>query len=369
MKGPGITPYQFGVLVTATILATNILFIPSNVVREAGEMGWITLLVAGGLDIAVGGLLFYLGRKFPEKDFIQYAFTLAGVIPGAIINFLFLSFLLLAATLSVRTFGDFITENYLPQTPPSFIIGLVVLVAGAGSFYGLESIARASELITPPALGLLLLILALVLPDLDLARLRPLSFEAVGSVLRASLVPASLFGECVIMGMLMPFVQEQRKTLLAKATAVTVAALVVSLLVAAAVGVFGARQTANFTCPLNQLTRIISIGGFLERLEALFMSLWMLTAYIKISIFLWVIAWGLRQWWKLTDYRSLLVPLGLVVALLAELVASSCTEIIAYLEYHPYLALPIEVGLTSLLAFLAWFRFGRKGGNKRGRLA
>ncbi|MCL4423952.1 MAG: spore germination protein [Firmicutes bacterium] len=369
MKDPGITPYQFGALISSTILATNILFIPSYVVNRVGEAGWLTLFFAAVLDVTVGALLFYLGRKFPEQNFIQYSLTLAGPLLGSLINLIYLGFLLLAAAMSVRSFGDFITENYLPATPRSFIIYLVVFVAGVGANHGLESIARAGELITPVAVGLLFLIFFLVSPDITLARLRPVTLGAAVPALRASLVPTALFGECVIMAMLMPFVQEQRKTLLAKGTAVAVASLITALLVAASVGVFGAVQTGNFTCALNQLTRIISVAGFLERLEALFMSVWMLTAFLKIALFLWVVAWGLRQWWNLSDYRPLLLPLGFLLAALSEVFASNCPELLTYLSYHPYFALPVEVGITSFLVLLGWVRFRGKGGSAADKLA
>ncbi|MCZ8511603.1 GerAB/ArcD/ProY family transporter [Paenibacillus filicis] len=62
--------------------------------------------------------------------------------------------------------------------------------------------------------------------------------------------------------------------------------------------------TGNFTFPVMQAARFISIADFLEHLESLVVVIWIAGVYLKISIYYYVLVLGTAQWLNLSNYNS-----------------------------------------------------------------
>ena len=71
--------------------------------------------------------------------------------------------------------------------------------------------------------------------------------------------------------------------------------------------------TVTMVYPLMKIARYITIADFFEHLESVVMAIWVVGAFIKISVFYYVAALGTAQWMNLSDYRSIVWPLGILV--------------------------------------------------------
>ena len=73
------------------------------------------------------------------------------------------------------------------------------------------------------------------------------------------------------------------------------------------------QTTASRVYPLMQVARYISIAGFFEHLESIVMAIWIVGAFVKISVFYYVAALGTAQWLNLSDYRPVVWPIGILI--------------------------------------------------------
>jgi spore germination protein KB len=60
-------------------------------------------------------------------------------------------------------------------------------------------------------------------------------------------------------------------------------------------------------------SRYISFADFFEHVESAVMAVWIVGAFVKISVFYYVSALGTAQWLNLSDYRPVVWPVGILI--------------------------------------------------------
>ena len=65
--------------------------------------------------------------------------------------------------------------------------------------------------------------------------------------------------------------------------------------------------------PLMNATRYISLAEFFENLEAIAMAVWIVGAFVKISVIFYAVTLGTAQWLNLSDYRPVIWPLAIII--------------------------------------------------------
>jgi len=74
--------------------------------------------------------------------------------------------------------------------------------------------------------------------------------------------------------------------------------------------VFAPCEAQRLTFPTFALARVVSLGEFLERIESLFIAIWVGSVCLKIALFLYVTSLGLATVAGLKEYRPLVPFLG-----------------------------------------------------------
>ncbi|MHB9144171.1 MAG: GerAB/ArcD/ProY family transporter [Symbiobacteriia bacterium] len=359
METGRISSWQFFQLIVTIMFGLTLARIPSSLVGLAGPDAWLAMLIGVGIDLAVGGALYVLGRRFPGRTLFEYPPLILGRVPGKVVAALFIWLFVHAAAASIFVFAAGF-QLVLPETPLLAFIILMVSVSTVGAYYGLETLARASELTSFLAAGVSILILTLSAKDMDLANLKPMLANGLRGPVQAGLVAASWFGICIVMGLFMAYHNRPKNAFLAKASGVAVGATIVLTLVLGSIAALGPAQAGIQREPIWSLTRIIAVAAFFERLQMLFVGMLMTTGLVTLGLLQHASSLGIAQLFGLKEYRPLVLPMGLVLAALAQGLFSSHLEVEPFFEeaFPPY-ALLVEGGLTFLLLVVAWLRGSR----------
>jgi len=359
METGRISSWQFFHLILSLVLGLMLVRVPPSLTQLAGPDAWISMLFALGVDLAVAGALYALGRRFPGQTLFQYAPAILGRVPGKVAAIAYIWLFMHAAAISIYIFAAGY-KLVLPETPLLVFVLLVVVVSTVGAYYGLETMARASEIVSPISIVISVLILILTLKDMDFGNLRPVLGNGIKGPVAGALVAASWYGICVIMGLFMAYHDKPQQALLAKAAGVSVGMMLVTLLTLGSIAALGPLQSAHQRVPTWSLSRIILIAGFFERLQMLFVSLLMTTGFVTLGVLHHASSLGVAQLFGLKEYRPLVLPMGLVLAGLAYGVVGSHLELQPFFrDAFPSYALLIEGGLTFLLLAVAWVRGSR----------
>lgn len=361
-----ITGRQFTTLIFLIIISVTVVHVTPLVIGLAGQDSWLSVAVAVVIDGYVAAILHFLGLKYPGKTLIQYSDDILGRIPGKLVAFLFIQFFLFVACFSLRAMGEFL-NTIMPETPLAVFIITGALVSAYVAKGGLEVLARMSEVIAPVYIIAILALLAMLVPEMDFSQLFPLFQQGAGPVIMGSLLPASWFGVCIIMAMFMAYHHRPERTFVVKMTGVMLGATVLFLLITANMAVFGAEYAPTFNYPIFVLARQVSLADIVERVEIIWVAIWLFAGFITISSLHYVTALGTAQLLGLRDYRPLVLPLGTVLASFSHMIIPSAMfGALFTLRTFPLYALSIEGGLTTLLFVVALVKmWATKPGGKR----
>lgn len=356
-----ISSRQFFFLILTLIISASLFNLPSIIISRTKQDVWIVMLIALGIDAVVAVVLYVLGLRYPNQTMFEYSEEILGRFLGKGVGLIFVLFFLLTTAVDLQITTSLLTTAVMPETPQTVFYLIMLIVAAYAVNAGLEPIGRLSELVGPLVLFTILSSLALNVNHIKLENLKPVFQLSIREDLQNSLLPGSIYGTCIIMGVFMAYHNNPKDTLKAKLGGVVTGNLLIILNLLVVITVFGANLCTELRFPLYSLAQMIKVGDFFERLEPLIMIFWIAAGFLSITMLYYVSTLGFAQLLNLPDYKPLTPFIGVAVLIITILLFRNITDTDALFErIFPYLALPVEGGLTTLLFFVSLLRHRKK---------
>ncbi len=354
-----ICPRQLFMLIISFELGTTIVV---GLGLEAKQDAWIAILLA-----TVVGLLLYimyteLFRLFPGQTLIQYIPQIFGKVLGFPLSLLYLSFFIYLAARDLRDLAELIIDSFLPQTPLAVISLFIILVICYAVFHGIEVVGRVNEVLLPIVLIMLVLMTILLLASnkIHITYLQPVLGEGIKPIIKATfpLAVAFPFGEAVVFGMFLPYLNQPSKAKATGLVALLVSGLIISYITALNIAVLSVDVASMANFPLLATVRLIDVGQFIQRLEIIAMLLMFIGGFIKIGLFFLGAVIGAASMFRLPNHRTLVVPVGLIIFTSSIYIARSFQE---HLEEGlkiavPILLIPLELIVPFVMLLIAYVR-------------
>ena len=124
--------------------------------------------------------------------------------------------------------------------------------------------------------------------------------------------------------------------------------------------------TGQFVYPVMSASPYISYSDFFENLEAVVMAIWIGGLFIKIAFYQYVLVQNTALWLNLSDYKSLALPIGLLITIFGVWGVSNFQELSHFLDVIiPFTSLTyyIVIPVILLLIALVQNRNRQKAGN------
>jgi len=364
-KDEKVSSIQMLFLLVTMVSVTGFLFVPSITAKYASRDGWISVAVlATAFGILVALVCTRLGLYYPDKSVVQYAPELLGKFGGKFIGLLYVLFFIHANAIIVREFGDFLVTAFLPETPLLVFNMIVVLLAAYAAYNGMEVLCRMNQFLFPLFVAVFAFIVILLTEDVCFNNFLPLMEHGVKPVIRGSLVPNAWRGEIVLILMFLPFLNKPRETGQTLITAVLLIGFFLTLTAATSIAVFGPLLTQNMVFSILELARYVSLGHFLERLEAIVIIVWVAGVTVKVAAFYLAAVLGIAQWLNIKDYRPLVYPVGIFILVYSLTLFENSRELVDFLAtvFVPYAYL-FELIIPMGLLAVALIR--NRGGQKQ----
>lgn len=308
-----ISALQLGMVIYPVLMSTAMLAGPNVMAIEAKSDLWISPFWAslvGFFSVYIADKLY---KKFPQKNIIEQSELVLGKIIGKLIGFLYFWFLLQMTGFIVREYADFIAL-FLVNTPLSLIATVLVIVCALAVSGGIEVVVRSAQFFFPFFVIPLATMILLVLPDMEPQNIFPILGNGVWPSVKGSITPQGWFSEAFLMSFLLPFLHEQNKG--RRIGMITVGFVLISMVVVNLVTYFlMGDATSRIIFPIMDTARYISIADFFENLESGVMAIWVIGAYVKVSLFYYAAVVGAAQSLNLSSYRPLVLPVGFLIVI------------------------------------------------------
>ncbi len=330
-----ISNRQLIVLLLLAQIGDMILIYPAVITFFAHQDAWLSSLI--GIPIGLVSILIIM--KFyqlqPGKTLIEAMAGIWGKWIGGLINLWYLFFFFALSSIATREVGDFLTTQIIPNTPIRIVHLMFVILLVWGVLHGLESLARTGEILLPLVTLFIVFLVICILPQADIDRLRPVLGSGWLPLAKGvSVTVAYPFGELSAIMMLLPFTAESPHRKRDIMITTIIGALLLGSIVMISIMVLGAFFTQHNIYASFILSQRISIGNFLERIEAIMATVWIISTYFKAVIYFYCFLLGTAQFLKLKTYRPLILPTGMMLFGMAIIIAPNITYYVSMIVYY-----------------------------------
>lgn len=361
-----ISNRQFGLLLSGVMFGSAPLLISSSVAALAGPDSWISIIIGAVVGLLVVWINSILGGLHPEKTLIEVIQTVLGKWLGGFLSVLFVLITFITAAQIVWYVGDFFTTIYMTGTSNYYINILFVAVLAIALLYGLEVMFRATQLFFMIGFPLMLLSLVMLTPQIKVDNLLPIMENGIIPAIKGVIPILNLTVlTLIILNMIFPAnMGNLKKAKKAMFAGYFFGVTTVAFAIMFCILILGSTVTANLRFPLFTVTKEINVGTIFSRVEALIVFVWIVTNFISSFAFLYGSIKGLSQLLKLKDYKTLVLPIMLIVAVYSGIIYKNVPYEIAWdnLVWTP-VSFTFGLGMPLLLLTVSLIR--KKFGNKK----
>ena len=275
---------QMVIILVLTLIGVGILTLPRELAEIVGTDGWLALLAGGIAAMVIAFLHGYIIKLFPNEDFFEILrLTLTKPIAYLISIFLCLYFIGNVALIT-RLYEKVIKTVLLPRTPGQVIVITMLLVVIYLVRVGIEPMARLSNVLFPFTVVLVTILFALTSVEVDFSELRPFFQASPMDLLEASnVVIFSLLGFELLL-IFGTHLREPEKAAKIGPIAVGLVVVFYLLLNVSVLGNFGEKQIKNLIWPTFNVFKTIEFpGAFIENVEVVAMSIWILSIFMTLA--------------------------------------------------------------------------------------
>lgn len=349
-----------GIALVFTISFTTIfLNLATEVIETAGELGWLSIIVAGLSTMAMLFLFIYVFERIPG-DLFFISTHLFGKLGARLISIYYILMFFSIAIIWIRQFAENTLILSLPSLNFQLAVGWYIFGAAVIVYFGIESIARAIYALLPFTVGGILLFLAMLIPHYRPNYLLP--WQGTGmfnAIIKGGVLVGANAGTLLLAVMANSF---QNSHVLKKVALFGLggSVLLKTAIVLVLTMVFGTAVAIEKALPMFALVRMVSLNRYIQRIDSLYIIMWEMAGILGIAINLYI---GLYLMTRLLNFPTMKPLIPIVTILLAQIAMippdmSSVTVLESMLVkgyYH------IGIYVIPLLLFIATLLKEKKG--------
>lgn len=355
-----ISNYQLFTLMMLFQIGTTIIF---GFGSGAGRDAWISVLLSAAVGIVITGVYAILLIMHPGLTLVEWFPKQFGKWPGSFLGWLYPLLFIYNAGRGLADMSFLIPDTLLPQTPPLFSVGLLVLLLIYGLYKGIEVLGRLAGILLPFILLLLMLeiVFLLVSGTINLRELLPIAGKGWAPILEA-VWPAGItqsFGEMSAMTILWPLAKSRKGAIRTALLSTLGTGLLIAATDILALVVIGEPIFKRAYYPMYILLRQIEVGELLDNLDVLAVLYFVITVFFKTVLYLFAAIRSIQLLANLPSIRPLVIPASLFALFMSMTMTDNLMEHIMGVHMtilSPYFWIPLQYVLPIMLLLTAVVR-------------
>ena len=197
---------------------------------------------------------------------------------------------------------------------------------------------------------------------MQLKELKPLLEGGLNPIIKASIVPGSWFGECIILAFLFPHIHKQKEIFRKSFWAILVAAVFFTGNILLTLLILGPELAASYDLPFWLVIRFIEVGSTFLRIETVIVFLWISAVVVKFTLIYYLGCVTAAEVFGWKSHRRIVIPFGVVLVAASNFILNNTMDLNLFLSnYWPPFAYVFELVIPGLLlAAAVLLKKGRK---------
>ena len=355
-----LTGIQVFWIITIMDLGMTLVMTVTPSLQAAKQDAWISVIVAGGIAVLMALLSTQAAQLYPGQSLILYSPKILGTWLGNAVVVIYLVQWYTITPIVLRQFSDLVQIMLLQGTPKEAVMLLMIfLVVYATLAGGIEGIGRCGEFLGPVILIMICLVLIASTNNIHWKNILPVYADnGMKGILSGALAPASYLGHSVEFLMFASFMTKPRKGTLYAYGAILTAIFFVLMTTIMVIFTLGINLPYKMWYPFLEMTKKISLFGFIDNFDAIPIVIWITSVFVKLSVLLFLLSYGTAQFLHVRNWRTMIwfiVPVIFIFALIPQDITEATEHYLR--NYWIPVAMPVNMlGLPFLLLIVGKWR-------------
>lgn len=343
-------------LVLIVTITHSILTLPKALMTHIGSASLLNILYVSILTFVICIIIYKLLNKFPGFDILDISEFLGGKLFKRIIGFAFLAYIIFVSSFLLRIFAHCLNIVYYPMTDIIFILIIFILSIPITSSLNSGTAFRANIVIIPIVLISMLFLFISNTKNYNFQNIYPLFGYGVNSTFFYGATNIFAFGGITIIYFLPPLLKNTEQLKKVSILSVVLSTIYLILTIATILFTFSSVSFTNELIPLYSAVRYIEFGTFFQRLDSVFLLIWIITFFCYLGV---VNTFCINIYKKITnikEHKLICYPFSLLLLALSLIPKNESLTYFLEDTIYRYVFLFFSVGICTCILIFAYIK-------------
>lgn len=338
-------------LILTIVVVHTLLSLPREILYTTKSASILNLIYVSIIAIFISYIIFKLLNNFPGLDLIDISDFLGGKLLKNLIGIIFIAYFIISSGILLRGFCESLKIIYFPITNIVFIILLFIIAICVANRLDFNASLKTNLLILPLVLASMIFLFFANINSFVPERIFPILGDGLFDTFVLGLTNLASFGGIAYLYFLPPFLKEPEKMKKIALISIGITAIYLILCVATLLFMFSFFIDTNEITPLYNATRYIEFGNFFQRLDSVFLLIWILIFACYLSIASKFAMYIFKKLTNIDTKKPLIDIFGLLILAIALIPKNYSIVEKFETKIYPYLVLGIVffLGISILI--------------------
>lgn len=282
-------------------LSHLILTLPKSIIESQGSSSILNVIYISFLAFLIVFIINKLYKNFKGQDILDVSKFVFGKPFRFILGIVFIVYYMFIASLLIRNTSENIKTMYFQSTPIPYITLFLLFAAGFINKLGPKTVIKCNLIIVPGIVFILILLFLLSSNNFSFERIFPVFGYGIKNLFLNGSGNIYAFGSITFLFFIMPLLKNYNEFHKISYWYIALSSLFIFLTITALTLIFPIEIASGSNIPVYTQTRQLAIGDFIQRADAFFVLIWILTILSYLSI---ILAFILLIFKKITNINN-----------------------------------------------------------------
>lgn len=323
------------------------------IIVNTGSSAWINVILISIVSILFCLLITKLFKPFPAHDIVDVSEYLGKNILKTIVGTLYILFFIFISAIILRYLTNSLKLIYFEKSPIVFLLILFLIPVVFALRLGIKPISRVNLIFIPIVLISMIIILFSTSSYFIPQRIFPILGFGANETFLIGLNNIFTFSAFAYLYFLIPLLKQPDDFKKIALSSIIISAIYIFLSVICLIMMFPFISFTDEMLSIYLLARLIEFGKFFQRVDAIFVLIWILSAFSFLSITLEFTNRILKKLLKLKTHKELSYSLCAIIFSLALALANISNIKLMQYDVLRYFVIVLVFILSLIILLLA----------------
>ena len=352
--------YYEAISMSMLVMITHIILnLPNNIIKEQGSASIINVLFITIIALLLFLLTYKLLTPFEDKDILEISEFVGGKFLRYLLTILYSIYLIFVSSTLMENFCETLKIIYFPNSAIWTIIAIFIIVVTIAHKTGFENVVKVITLLMPIICLSIIVLFISSINNFNYHRIFPIlgnGFKTTFITGASNIYVYSLF---ICLFLFKTDIQKQEHYKKIGILSILLSGVYLLLSISSLLFSFPSLVSGQEILSLFANARTIEYGSFLQRVDALYIFIWIFTFIAYLSVIFYLLVKVNKSSFNIKNNSILLYIIGFAI-FISALVFNNFKQISILKDiFYKYMSLGIILGFSFIILIIGYFKKSR----------